>query len=220
MTERGAGHGTRASRPLVAVLLLAAPLAACTPLDDGMVWIFGRSMRDQPSLDPYEHPLPSPESSVPFASGNYPAQLEDVGLGQAEGLPESERPPPFTQLMVAQQDPVVTGISNPVEATQESIERGAELFNRYCMPCHGPDGAGGTAPLADNGMPPMPLIAPNVEGYSDGLIYGILTRGRGVMPPYGHRISYFDRWHVVNYVRELQAGGGGGAAAGSGGGGG
>jgi hypothetical protein len=24
------------------------------------------------------------------------------------------------------------------------------------------------------------------------------------MPPYGHRITHFDRWHIVNYVRELQ----------------
>jgi len=24
------------------------------------------------------------------------------------------------------------------------------------------------------------------------------------MPPYGHQISHYDRWHVVNYVRQLQ----------------
>ena len=24
------------------------------------------------------------------------------------------------------------------------------------------------------------------------------------MPPYGHQIGHYDRWHVVNYVRQLQ----------------
>jgi hypothetical protein len=24
------------------------------------------------------------------------------------------------------------------------------------------------------------------------------------MPPYGHQIAHFDRWHIVNYVRQLQ----------------
>jgi hypothetical protein len=25
------------------------------------------------------------------------------------------------------------------------------------------------------------------------------------MPEYGSRIAHFDRWHVINYVRQLQA---------------
>jgi len=28
--------------------------------------------------------------------------------------------------------------------------------------------------------------------------------GRGLMPPYGHQISHFDRWNIVNYIRLLQ----------------
>lgn len=31
------------------------------------------------------------------------------------------------------------------------------------------------------------------------------------MPAYGHRMTYEDRWHVVNYVRRLQDEGSGGA---------
>ena len=52
---------------------------------------------------------------------------------------------------------------------------------------------------------------------SDGYIYGMITVGRGIMPPYGHQIAHFDRWHVVNYIRQLQGRAGpppqGGAAA-------
>ena len=49
-------------RVLAAVLAVAA-LGACKPLDDTMVFIFGRSMRDQRSFDPYENTRPAPENS-------------------------------------------------------------------------------------------------------------------------------------------------------------
>ena len=41
----------RFARPLIAVLAITS-LVGCKPLDDGMVAIFGRSMRDSRSFDP------------------------------------------------------------------------------------------------------------------------------------------------------------------------
>ena len=41
-----------------------------------------------------------------------------------------------------------------------------------------------------------------------GIVFGDGTgsaTGRGLMPEYGSRITHFDRWRVVNYVRQLQA---------------
>ena len=46
-------------RALFTALAIVA-LTGCKPLDDGMVRIFGRSMRDQRSFDPYENTRPSP----------------------------------------------------------------------------------------------------------------------------------------------------------------
>lgn len=36
------------------------------------------------------------------------------------------------------------------------------------------------------------------------------------MPAYGHQISHYDRWHIVNYVRQMQGVGPGSGEAGSG----
>jgi hypothetical protein len=36
-------------------------------------------------------------------------------------------------------------------------------------------------------------------------MYAMIRVGRGIMPEYGSRIAHFDRWHIVNYVRQLQA---------------
>ena len=52
-------------------------LGACKPLDDTMVFIFGRSMRDQRSFDPYENTRPAPEHSVAFSSGSLPQPFFD-----------------------------------------------------------------------------------------------------------------------------------------------
>lgn len=196
---------------LLVALLVVLSAGACSPLDDAMVAVFGRSMRDQPSFDPYEDPRLPAERAVPFAVGDYVAASPGSdSLAAGEWL--GERPPPITQLQVTQSDPAVTGIENPVEPTAESLARGEEVFMVFCAPCHGPDGSGATGYVVDAGMPPMPLTTPNAVAHSDGMLYGLITAGRGIMPAYGHRIPYRNRWHVVNYVRELQ---GQGSAAGA-----
>lgn len=184
------------------LLSLLAPATACSPLDDAMVAIFGRSMRDQASFDPYENPLPAPEGSVPFAAGNLVAREGEVNIGQPEGL--EDVPAPFTQVDVLNQAEAVVGLVNPVEPTSASIQRGEELFLRFCAPCHGPNAAGVTGYIIPAGYPPFPLNTDRVREFSDGYIYGMIRVGRGLMPSYGHRISHFDRWNVVNYLRVLQ----------------
>lgn len=193
------GWGATARVGLIGLLLVAT---GCTPLDDVMAGIFGRSMRDQASFDPYEAPLKAPEGSVPFASGNFPAEPGEVNVGQPEG-PENP-PPPFTQTDVINQAEVVLGLENPVPPTAESLDRGEELFLRFCAPCHGPNGDGVSGYILTAGFPPWPLITDRVRAFPDGYIYGMIRMGRGAMPSYGHRIAHFDRWNVVNYLRVLQ----------------
>ena len=178
-------------------------MTACTPLDDAMVAIFGKSMRDQPSFDPYENnPMNAPGESVPFAAGNLPARPGEWNVGQPEGL--EDVPPPFTQADNLDMAEVVMTLENPVEPTVASIGRGEELFLRFCAPCHGPNGAGVTGYIILAGYPPYSLISERVAGFPDGLLYGMIRMGRGNMPAYGHRITHFDRWNVVNYLRVLQ----------------
>jgi len=195
-------RGVKRAGALLAVSALLVTLTGCTPLDDAMAGIFGHSMRDQPSFDPYEDPLTAPAGSVPFASGNFPARAGEVNVGQPEGL--EDMPPPFTKLDLANQADVVVNLRNPVPVTEESLDRGEELFLRFCAPCHGPAADGVSGYILPAGYPPISLQTDVVKGLSDGYIYGMIRVGRVVMPSYGHRISHFDRWNVVNYLRVLQ----------------
>lgn len=185
---------------LFAALLVI--LTGCSPLDDALVAVFGRGMRDQPSFDPHENPRLPAEGSVPFAAGNYPGESGPLNSGQPEMM--ASPPPSFTAAQVTQQADVVMNLTNPVAATPESLERGEEMYLRMCAPCHGPDGSGTTGYVVPAGFPPFPLTGDNVVAFPDGYIYGIIRVGRGLMPPYGYQISNFDRWHIVNYVRQLQ----------------
>jgi mono/diheme cytochrome c family protein len=182
--------------------LLLLPAWGCSPLDDAVVAVFGRSMRDQPTFDPYENPRPAPEGSVPFAAGNLPSGPFEVNLGQPQGLGEAL--PPFTQLDVLNEAPVVMGLSNPVALSEASLERGQELYLRFCAPCHGPNGNGVSGYIIPAGYPPFPLLSDRAIAFTDGYLYGMIRVGRGLMPGYGHQMSHFDRWHVVNYLRLLQ----------------
>jgi len=193
----------RARLPLVAALTVAAP-GACVPLDDFMGDVFGRSMRDQRSFDPYENTLLPPEGSVPFSAGNYAQGPYQVNVGQPEGSPDL--PPPFTQDDMADRPETVDTLTNPVAPTPESLARGEQLYERVCIVCHGPDGAGSTGYIFEvfPAMAAYPLRGEAALARSDGYIYGMIRVGRGLMPSYGHQIAHYDRWHLVNYVRRLQ----------------
>jgi len=183
-------------------------------MDDAMVAIFGRSMRDQVTYDPYEAPLLPAENSVPFAAGNLPAARGDVNIGQPEA--GEWMVPDFTQAQTSNPNaPIWTRFANSVPADEASLARGEELFNRYCSVCHGAAGIGAESQILEKwpALAAYNLAGETVQAYSDAYIYGMIRVGRGVMPSYGYQITHFDRWNIVNYVRRIQAQGGGAQAA-------
>jgi mono/diheme cytochrome c family protein len=190
----------------LAALALVAVSGACTPMDDAMAAIFGRSMRDQATFDPYEDPLLPAENTVSFSSGNFPVAAGRINTGQPEMT--DYLVPDFTQAQTANPGHPVWGeFENPVASDAASLERGELMFNRYCAVCHGSAGVGAEAWILDKwpALVAYNLAGETVQGYPDTYIYGMIRRGRGLMPQYGHQITNFDRWNIVNYVRQLQA---------------
>jgi mono/diheme cytochrome c family protein len=170
----------RATLLTLAGFVLAAGLAGCrgTEIEDalGNVSWFG-NMRDQAAVEPYEEPARvPPPGTVPVDAG---APLRDL-------------PDDYDEL------------TNPFTPTAESLQLGRERYDIYCSVCHGPEGAGGGSIEG-----PFPrglinaLITQRARDHSDGYIFGMISAGRGLMPNY-RRMPQDERWHIVNYVRELQ----------------
>ncbi len=198
--RKGLSRAGRWTSYLVMGLTMAVA-SGCHPMDNVLVAIFGRSMRDSPSFDPYENTLMPPEGSVPFSMANYPATPGEFNLGQPTGGPMM---PPLTPLDMVAFPEKASAYVNPIPADAESLARGEQLYARTCTPCHGDAGAGNGL-VTQAGMLSQSLLVEPVLSRTDGYLYGMVRVGRGLMPAYGHQITHYDRWHVVNYVRSLQA---------------
>lgn len=85
-----------------------------------------------------------------------------------------------------------------------SISRGAEIYDVFCISCHGASGLG-DGPVTKRGFPPPPpLTTGKSSEMKDGQLFHILTYGQGSMSPMVAQLNRARRWDVINYVRSLQ----------------
>lgn len=141
-----------------------------------MAWPWSRDMTDSIAIKPQANPLPFPKRSVP---------VPDTATVHVADRDQSDK------------------LNNPIPATLESVGKGKELFTIYCTPCHGTSGTGDGLVGEKLVLRPFDLTSPSVQAISDGMIFGYITFGGAVMPVYGNDLSPTERWHVVNYVRNV-----------------
>jgi mono/diheme cytochrome c family protein len=99
---------------------------------------------------------------------------------------------------------------NPVEATEESIAKGKELYldrnKGNCVFCHGETGSGNEANFPRLRRRPADISnKERMSSMTDGEVFWKLTKGINGIMPVGERKmpNAEERWHVVNYVRTL-----------------
>jgi mono/diheme cytochrome c family protein len=93
-------------------------------------------------------------------------------------------------------------VHNPLEKTDANLKEGKELYEKFCVHCHG---AGGEA----DGLVAAKLIAPppaysTKKDLSDGKMFHVITYGKGIMGAHASLLSQAERWKVVLYIRQLQ----------------
>lgn len=98
---------------------------------------------------------------------------------------------------------------NPLleEQTGEVMARGKVVYDTYCAVCHASNGGGnGLVYEKSNGQLVVPsLITDRMKGWTDGEIFHLITKGRGLMGQYASQIPKVeDRWSAINYIRSLQ----------------
>lgn len=167
------------------LLLPMVVLGACSWFTD---------FKQQPKLDPWETASDTiamrgnPQFSVPITG--------TVAPGFAYGRMPTH---PAVDSM--------SGLANPVASDERSLREGHKLYSINCAVCHGDRGAA-DGPVTKFGLPVLAIGTGSKAAtqFSDGVIFGIIRNGRGLMPPY-NRIEEHERWDLINYLRAVQAGG-------------
>ena len=94
-------------------------------------------------------------------------------------------------------------MKNPLDSTAAVLAEGQILFERYCIHCHGAQGAGdGLVGKVFKGVTPYNSRA--VKDKPEGHIFHVITHGKGRMGAHGSQVSVEDRWKIVRYVQILQ----------------
>ena len=81
--------------------------------------------------------------------------------------------------------------------------KGKKLYNIYCAICHGKKGDGQSI-LSDrdkfNGVPNY-----KDRAITDGSIYHVIMKGKGLMGSHASQLRDEERWQVVHYVQQLKS---------------
>lgn len=95
-----------------------------------------------------------------------------------------------------------------IASNPRSVFIGRDIFLRNCAVCHGEQGAGDGPKAARLRTPPADLTL-HVGQHNDGTLFFWVSEGfpldseDKIMPAFKTTLSEEERWHVVNYLREV-----------------
>ena len=92
---------------------------------------------------------------------------------------------------------------NPIPKSPDSLARGKQMYDRHCLVCHGEQGSGDGLVGSKFVPQPMKLNIEYVQRQPDGQIFYTISHGSIAMPFYRQAMSVEDRWHLVNFIKEV-----------------
>jgi mono/diheme cytochrome c family protein len=133
------------------------------------------------------------------ANPNFPDGMT-LRVPPAGTIPRGMLPLSSAPTTPADGDPV-----NPFTASDTgALQRGAVVFNAFCVPCHGATGLGDGI-VVQHGFPAPPsLLDDGPRETADAQIFSVISDGFGNMPPYAAQIAREDRWKSILHLRKLQ----------------
>ena len=92
---------------------------------------------------------------------------------------------------------------NPLAGNSEAAKDGKNLFQTYCVTCHGDKGEGNGPSAAGLNPKPADLASKQIQKQSDGALFWKITTGKPPMLSWKYTLSKKQRWQLVDYIREL-----------------
>jgi glucose/arabinose dehydrogenase/cytochrome c5 len=92
-------------------------------------------------------------------------------------------------------------MQNPLQNLLVAQEKGKELYQNYCMQCHGATGLGDGAAGNAGGQKPANFHDDRFHKQRQGAIFWKITNGKGIMPSFKDVLTEEQRWQLVSYIR-------------------
>ncbi len=98
---------------------------------------------------------------------------------------------------------------SPFPISEKGLKNGKNLYDIYCGLCHGEKGDGAGYLVRDDGgkypVQPANFLLDEFVNASNGRYYHAIIYGKNLMGGYTDKLSHEERWHVIQYIRTLQA---------------
>jgi len=189
---------------IAAVIVFAATVSSCNhnfdriPVHESPRWEYAPNMYHSEAYEPVSQVTDSvayPESynTMPFNKGmNLRMPVE--GTIKRGAIPYHI---PKDSLAYADTHAIC-----PIQASDEVLAEGKELFNRFCSHCHG-EGGLGDGPVSEKLMGVANLKSAAIMGVSSGHIFHVITYGKGRMFQHASQLEPLERWKISLYVKDV-----------------
>lgn len=92
-------------------------------------------------------------------------------------------------------------LRSPFDYTEETVNKGKELYGMFCVHCHGTTGQGDGSLVEREVFPPLPVkFTENLE-LAEGKMFHTITFGKGLMGPHASQLTQEERWLLIHYIR-------------------
>lgn len=96
---------------------------------------------------------------------------------------------------------------SPIPFTQENVDKGKIIYDKFCLHCHGAKGDGDGKVVEVGGHPPPTAYNGPLKNLPEGKMFHSITYGKGMMGSHAGQLDKEERWTVIQYVKYLQRGG-------------
>ena len=94
-------------------------------------------------------------------------------------------------------------LKSPFQNNSLTEQKGNEVYNLYCLTCHGEFGFGDGPAGTSFNPKPANFHRGRIKAQSDGAFFWKITNGRLNMPAFKQILTDEQRWQVVSYIRKI-----------------
>lgn len=98
-------------------------------------------------------------------------------------------------------------LTNPLTFSEENLEKGKDLYTKFCQHCHGEKGAGDGGVITYGGHSKPGAYDGALKDLPVGKMFHTLTYGKGMMGSHASQLTKTERWQAIFYIQALQNGG-------------